>query len=409
MRIAVLDLLLHYPPQGGACVDIFNTFSRLSSEFEIKLFCPRWDAVLPRGIFKTPPPLPVEAVEPDRPTRNAIVEKLLQKVSAWKPELVFIADGWTLKPYLACAFKEEFPTIIRFYAFECLCPRNNERWLPSGKCPNHALLDCGKCLKCADEYGKIVREKKGSDNPLTEEARIAEIFSGDYSKTLVSSLQNTPSIVYNHSTAKLLGAHSKTKPFVVHGGVDAEFFKASRRRDFEQKKPFRILVPGRMDDPAKGASSAIEAGRLLEEKGLSFELRITSRQSANAHPWLKEIGWKSQDELKSLVENSDCVVVPSLWDEAFGMAWTEAMSMGAPVVASATPGPLEGIVEHKNGLLFPPGDAQALASCIEELSASPELRRKLSEAGRETACNSFSWDHSAAQTRKAILSSVEQS
>lgn len=385
-------------------MDLFNTFKILGRDIDVKLFCIRWaDSVSGRGMFSGKPELPVEVVDVRSLSRRGVLESLEGAVAAWGPDMVFVADGWTLKPYLIDLFRRRWPLAARFYAYECLCPRNNERWLPEGRCENHALLDCARCLDCAAGYCKAVRERRGGDNPLTEEMRVAEMFSGDYEKVLRSAMDGLNAIVYNRSIAGILENFGNARASVVPGGVDLAFHQPP-----DGPKPggdgiFRILVAGRMDDAAKGAATAVEAGRMLAKSGLRFKMTLTKAKSSQGEEWLDECGWKSREELRALMSGSDCAVVPSLWEEAFGMVWAESMSSGLPVVASATPGPKEFIVHEGNGLLFNPGDAAGLADMLLRLASDVSLRRRLSEAGLRTARERLTWDKAAEATRRAIL------
>ena len=61
------------------------------------------------------------------------------------------------------------------------------------------------------------------------------------------------------------------------------------------------------------------------------------------------------------------------------------MSLGKPVVASATGGVPE-IVDHdETGLLVPPGNARALAEAISSMLADPQRAASLGERGRQRA------------------------
>ncbi len=408
-KIAVADLLLHYPPKGGACVDLFNVMKILREDFEIKLFCAQWPSETQRrGEFLAEPPIPAELLKVESSSRESVIKAFTKAFEGWGPDAVFVADGWTLKPYLLESFRRRWPCVARIYAYEGLCPRNNERWLPDGKCPNHALLDAERCVACAKGYYDIVREKRnGGDNPLTEEMRVAGIFSGDYGKTLKAAFDGLHCVVYNKSIAKLLEGCGNARPIVAPGGVDAELFSPEGGgKDIGEA--FEILVAGRMGDPAKGAAAAIEAGRIIASQGRKFRMTLTRPKSPESAktPWLRECGWKTQEELREMMRYSDCAVVPSLWEEAFGMVWAEAMASGLPVAASAVPGPLEYIVDEVNGLLFEPGDAAAIAKAIARLMDSQTLRESLVKEGLRTAREKLNWSVAAARTKEAILKAL---
>ena len=55
--------------------------------------------------------------------------------------------------------------------------------------------------------------------------------------------------------------------------------------------------------------------------------------------------------------------VPSIWQEAFGLAALEPMAYGVPVVVSAVGG-FRRSCDGETGLLVPPGDEQALADAL---------------------------------------------
>ena len=71
--------------------------------------------------------------------------------------------------------------------------------------------------------------------------------------------------------------------------------------------------------------------------------------------------------------------------EAYGIAVAEAMAAGLPVVASAVGGIPELVAEGVTGELFPVGDRDLLAAHLVRILQSPELRRRMGEAGRAAA------------------------
>lgn len=68
------------------------------------------------------------------------------------------------------------------------------------------------------------------------------------------------------------------------------------------------------------------------------------------------------------------------------LAYTEAMFVGTPVVALATPGAADMIEDGVNGLLVPPGEgAEGLARAVGRVIAEPDLAGRLREGGRAFA------------------------
>ena len=97
----------------------------------------------------------------------------------------------------------------------------------------------------------------------------------------------------------------------------------------------------------------------------------------------------------------DIVVHASTEPEPFGMVLIEAMACSKPVIATEGGGASEVVVHGKNGLLYQPGDAVALAAHIERLVADPVLRDYLGEGGRATVTAGF--QSSSCASRFALI------
>ncbi|MCA9316040.1 MAG: glycosyltransferase family 4 protein [Planctomycetes bacterium] len=113
------------------------------------------------------------------------------------------------------------------------------------------------------------------------------------------------------------------------------------------------------------------------------------RLTEGASPRVKWVESASRAELLSVFDSHQIFVFPSLF-EGFGKAFLEAMSRGLCVVASDAGGMRDVITHGHDGLLCPPGDADAFTAAILRLLAEPALREALSTAARETALN-YSW------------------
>jgi glycosyltransferase involved in cell wall biosynthesis len=89
-------------------------------------------------------------------------------------------------------------------------------------------------------------------------------------------------------------------------------------------------------------------------------------------------------------------------EEAFGVAYVEAMAAGLPAIGCrGEPGPEE-IAEAGGGMvLVPPGDVERLVQRIDELLSDPALRRETSLRARQTVAASFTWERCAQQTLAA--------
>jgi glycosyltransferase involved in cell wall biosynthesis len=77
------------------------------------------------------------------------------------------------------------------------------------------------------------------------------------------------------------------------------------------------------------------------------------------------------------------VIVPSRWNEPFGIAALEAIACGAPLIVSPRGGLPE--VAGDTAVYANPDDPAKIAAAIMALAADPERRAALSAAGRDRA------------------------
>jgi glycosyltransferase involved in cell wall biosynthesis len=156
---------------------------------------------------------------------------------------------------------------------------------------------------------------------------------------------------------------------------------------------FTVLFSGR-HVPAKGCDVLVRAVAICRDRGLPVRTviagdgphRSSSEQlaaSLSLNGSVTFTGFVADGDLVKLIQASSAVVVPSTNDEYYCLAALEAMSCGIPVIASDA-GSLPEIL-GSSGLLFPPGNAQALADRIERVFNDADLRRKMREDGRRRA------------------------
>jgi glycosyltransferase involved in cell wall biosynthesis len=79
------------------------------------------------------------------------------------------------------------------------------------------------------------------------------------------------------------------------------------------------------------------------------------------------------------------VIFPSRWDEPFGLVPLEAMTQGAPVVATRRGGSAEFLADGGNCLEVTADDPGGVAAAVRRLAGDAALRRRLIEGGRKTA------------------------
>jgi glycosyltransferase involved in cell wall biosynthesis len=113
------------------------------------------------------------------------------------------------------------------------------------------------------------------------------------------------------------------------------------------------------------------------------------------------VGRVPHSEMPTLYRQADVFVFSSVRDTT-GTVLLEAMAEGLPVIALAWSGTPE-VVTEQCGIVIPPeSPAQVireLASALERLAASPDLRRRMGEAGRRRVDEMYSWETLAEEMR----------
>jgi glycosyltransferase involved in cell wall biosynthesis len=96
-----------------------------------------------------------------------------------------------------------------------------------------------------------------------------------------------------------------------------------------------------------------------------------------------------RDDVERVYVAADVVVMPSLWDEAFGLVVVEAMASARPVVVTASGAMPEIVVHGQGGLVVPKRDEVAMAGAIGRLLDDDALRARMGQAARALAVARF--------------------
>jgi glycosyltransferase involved in cell wall biosynthesis len=149
---------------------------------------------------------------------------------------------------------------------------------------------------------------------------------------------------------------------------DHEMLLAAVSRMLKIRSDFIVLIVG------EGA----EAGKLhamARELSLGSNVRFLGRRS----------------DVSVLLSASDASVLCSHpIVETFPLVVLEAMASGLPVVASDVGAVREMLADGEEGLIIPPGDAEALAGRLLMLAEKPELRKRIGARARERVIRDFS-------------------
>jgi glycosyltransferase involved in cell wall biosynthesis len=169
------------------------------------------------------------------------------------------------------------------------------------------------------------------------------------------------------------------------------------------------LIPGRSRPLTARTPTVVYAGRLDEPKGVrllmagwdgyleksgnpGLKLAIAGggplgdevASWASARPSVEMKGTLSSDQCAELISSARAVLLPSAWEETFGLVAVEAMAAGVPPIATGHGSFTELITPGVDGLLFSPGDPAALALAIADAEDNPERFETYGDRARET-------------------------
>jgi glycosyltransferase involved in cell wall biosynthesis len=130
----------------------------------------------------------------------------------------------------------------------------------------------------------------------------------------------------------------------------------------------------------KGVHVLVEAfNRLPPEAALtvygseSGSLEYASQVKAMVrHPHVRFAGPLDHRWVGMALRQLDCLVMPSIWYEAYGLVIQEAFAAGLPVVASRLGAPGDRVQDGVTGRLFTAGDPDDLARVLRELVEQPQ-------------------------------------
>lgn len=226
---------------------------------------------------------------------------------------------------------------------------------------------------------------------------------------------------YISKSVKSINTHD-TKCVTVHNGIDLPAFASpayiARKNIGLCDDDFVIIYSGRIN-PEKGIMELIEAiSRMTNYHNIKL-LVIGSSFFGNAtieDDFMKELRKKTEHikdqiqftgyipykDVPAYLKLADIAIVPSMWEEAFGLTVLEAMAAGLPLITTRSGGIPE-ICEDVAIIVDRSQIIDNIVHGIEQLYNDPALRKEMSEKSLDRA-KDFSKDKYTRQFFNAIES-----
>lgn len=224
-----------------------------------------------------------------------------------------------------------------------------------------------------------------------------------YGRTLRSAAWlNANSIAVREALCRLV-PELADRTSVTYYGMDAPALPPAPR----PRVPPVLLAYGRLV-VEKGFDLAVRA--LTEVRRQVGDARLVVVGDGPARPDLERLavaeGLASAIEFRgplppadipALLNTASLVVVPSRWEEPFGLVALEAALMARPVVAARVGGLAEVVEDGRTGVLVEREDWRALAAAIVRLLQEPARADAMGLAARQRAGRRFAWQRCVAE------------
>ncbi len=299
---------------------------------------------------------------------------LRRALAEFRPDVVHVIVFLTQLSPLILPLLRKVPALYYIVWLRPICPVGT-KFLPDGAaCRVPAGLVCYRsgCLPLRDWL------------PLMAQMRLWQRWRGAF-KLLVAN---------SDAVRRRLAGEGIQPVEIVWHGVPAR----PQRRPLSL--PPTVAFAGRLV-AAKGAAVLLEAFSMVLRRLPDARLLIAGDGPERERLRLlaTELGLSSHvtmlghlrpEELDQQLGSAWVQVVPSLWEEGFGIVAAEAMMRGTAVLASRVGGLTEIVRHGDTGFLVGPGDAGALSDALVMLMDDRDLAERMGQAGRQVALKDFS-------------------
>lgn len=195
---------------------------------------------------------------------------------------------------------------------------------------------------------------------------------------------------------------------VIPPGVDTSVFRPAA----VPGRAASIVFVGRLETTSrwKGVQVLVDAFAKVRAERPDVHLELVGdgddvpglmarAQALGVADAVRHYGALAPEGVSAVLQCAGVAVLPSLTEaESFGMTLIEAMAAGCPVVGSRVGGIPHVIRDGVDGLLVPPGDADALAQALLGVLSEPAYATRLAAAGRAAAKGTWDWRHQKERT-----------
>ena len=303
--------------------------------------------------------------------RNSEVRRALTDcLEAFRPDVVHVHNTFPLlsaSVLLACR-DAAVPVVATVHNYKLLCASGDffREGAPCHDCITGRTAPAIRhgCYRGSRFATLPIAVAAQVNRPLWRDLVAAYIFISAAQRDLHSSLRLPPDRV-----------------FVKHNFVPEPNGSGGERRSVSARRRHQVTYLGRLDE-AKGVPFLMRAWDVFRNQNPASTLRLAIvgggpleeevRRWALSHDSVDVRGHVKPPEAAGIVAQATAAVVPSQWEETFGLVAVEAMAAGVPPVAPDRGSFPELIDDGRTGSLYRAGDEASLARVLAEVDARPE-------------------------------------
>jgi phosphatidylinositol alpha-mannosyltransferase len=196
-------------------------------------------------------------------------------------------------------------------------------------------------------------------------------------------------VAVSEDARRTLVEHVGGDAVLIPNGVFVDRFASAVPYDAWRGTGGTVGFIGRLDEARKGLPTLLAAMERVVTERPGVRLLVAGRGdaeeavedlSAQVRAAVTFLGVVSEEQKQQLLRTVDVYVAPNLGGESFGVILVEAMSAGAPVLASDLEAFRRVLDDGRVGVTFPTGDTAALSSALLDLLGDADRRSTLSAA-----------------------------
>lgn len=370
MKVLLIDVY-HYA-KGGAETVCFNTGNLLKEKgHSVCYFTLKWENNLPSPFEKYFP----ESKETRKgffaPIKNLVnyfyhfeaAQKMEQLIVAEKPDIAHIHLMWgqitpSIFPILK---KHNVPVVFSVHDYRIVCPAytfRDGRGEVCEDCKGSEFYKCfthictkGSRLKSAVMAAEVYfRNHFFNPSEYIDGFLYVSDFAKQKQEQYMRETKDIPNVVLHNFSNSIVSSHKQ-----------------------KGEKPY-FLFFGRLSYE-KGVKTLIDS--FGKHPNLILKIVGTGPLDGDLHNFVKKngydnvsfLGYRTGDELKSIVADAYFVIVPSEWYENNPMTIIESYSVATPVIGARIGGIPEIVQDGETGFLFNSGEVNDLSSAIEKANS----------------------------------------